>query len=185
MQLVESAIRHQKFQKLSFFCIIYHLQGEDQTWSIIQLIQLSHQYSSRYGLSKFELKFSLTRQILQQPPKILAFHIFAFDVIWQRWMSIEWLWFAYGPTPLDSWDIWSVKSSFAPWTSSIWMKVFLIPHSIRNFFNRREFTKIWSPSKISRFFSFRKSLESLWRCWLNLDACKKSQATLWEYIRQK
>jgi len=66
MGLIESS-SHQKFQKLYFFWIIYNLQREDQTWSIIQLTHLSHQYSSRYGLSKFELKFSLTGRSSHDP----------------------------------------------------------------------------------------------------------------------
>jgi len=35
--------------------------------------------------------------------------------------------------------------------------------------------------KFQNFF-FQKSLGSIWRCWLNLNTCKKSRVTFWEYL---
>jgi len=61
-----------------------------------QLTQLSHQYSWRYGPSKFELKFSLTRQIPQKSTKIylgcfqIWCHLTAMDV---NQMMVACAWF--------------------------------------------------------------------------------------------
>jgi len=85
------------------FEITCNIQDEERTRSL---------YPPRYGSSKFELRFSLTLGILQQPPKILISEIFKFEVIWQRWMSSEEEWVESDSTTLDSWEIRSFRCSF-------------------------------------------------------------------------
>jgi len=64
---------------------------------MIELIWLSHQYFSRYGPSKFELRFSLTTEILQQPPKKFDFWYFQICCHWTEMnvnqIIIGWIWF--------------------------------------------------------------------------------------------
>ena len=48
---------------------------------------------------------------VQKMTKIFEFFFLRFDVIWQRWISIEWCWAAYYSNPLGSWDILYFKSS--------------------------------------------------------------------------
>jgi len=90
----------QEIPKFWFFEIACDTQEEDINRSMIQLTWLSHQYSWRYDTSKLELKFFLTRDILQQLPKVFFFSLFKSDLIQQRWVRIKWSWVASGSIPL-------------------------------------------------------------------------------------
>ena len=91
------------------------------------------------------------------PKKFLSFNIFKFDVIWQRWMSIEWWSVASGSITLGSWDIRNFLKSSLLFPFDVWMIAkFFIFWKSQNIQKRKRFSDHWSsyhesPTTTSRY----------------------------------